>query len=126
MQAGNLLVTISKDCTARLWNVVTRQPITVLRGHKDSVCCQWLHPSASLLLTGSDDGTVRAWNPKKCSTTMILTHKQPIASVTASKDCKHALTACRTKSAWLWNLETGACTKVLRVRTPSRPLHTPS
>jgi hypothetical protein len=115
LQAGDLLVTISKDCTARLWNVVTRQPITVLRGHKGSLNCMWLHPIGSLLLTGSEDGTARVWNVRKAATTMILSHKQPVMALAVSKDTKHAMTSCHSKAAWLWNLDTGECTKMLRV-----------
>jgi WD40 repeat protein len=113
-----LLATISKDCTARIWNVVTRQPVTVLRGHTESVGCMWLARDGSLLLTGSEDGTVHIWNLRKAATSMVLAHKQPVAAFAVSKDSKHVVTTCHSKASWLWNLDTGECTKVLRVREP--------
>ena len=30
--------------------------------------------------------------------------------------CRYALTTCRTKAAWLWDLATGACVRVLRLK----------
>lgn len=110
LQAGDLLATVSKDATARLWNVVTRQPLCVLAGHTDSVSSAWLKADGSLLLTASDDGTARAWGTARGANTLILSHKQAVATVVASRDAKYALTTCRTKAAWLWDMTTGART----------------
>ena len=108
LQAGDLLATVSKDATARLWNVVTRQPLAVLAGHTESISSAWLKPDGSLLLTASEDGTARAWSTARGTNTLILSHKQPVAEVVASGAAKYALTTCLTKAAWLWDMTTGA------------------
>jgi WD40 repeat protein len=120
--AGDLLVTVSKDCTARLWNVVTRQPLAVLRGHGDSVTSAWLKRDGAAVLTASDDGTVRAWTARRGACTLVLQHKHAVAEVAATADMSRAFAACRVKAAWLWDLSTGACVKVLRVRLRTKVL----
>ena len=81
-----MLATISKDGTARLWNTVARQAGAVLRGHADGLTCGWLHPDGSTLLTGSDDGSARAWALPRGNNTLILTHKQAVTGLAATPD----------------------------------------
>lgn len=63
---AKLIVTASRDTTARVWNVGTSKTEHVLSGHKASVSCvKWGaggENGSGLIYTGSHDKTVRIWN----------------------------------------------------------------
>jgi len=44
--------------------IIIQEPINVLKGHKGPVSCLSLSPSGNLLVSGSQDATVRIWNLK--------------------------------------------------------------
>lgn len=110
-------MTLSKDHTARAWNVITRSPGPVFSGHTASVSRGWLSKEGELLVTGSDDSTARVWDVPSGRNTLVLAHKQPVIYVCGSQSRRRAFTCTGTSAAWLWNVEDGSCTSVLRVRT---------
>ncbi len=70
---GKLLASGCGDGSVRLWNATAKQqglggkigqylPTLTLKGHKDGVSELVFSPDGRMLLTGSDDGTIRAWN----------------------------------------------------------------
>lgn len=58
---GNTVVTLSKDSTARIWDVHTGSCRAVLRGHEDSIAGGCMSPDDGVLATYGFDGTVRLW-----------------------------------------------------------------
>uniref|UniRef100_A0A7S3JWN0 Uncharacterized protein n=1 Tax=Aureoumbra lagunensis TaxID=44058 RepID=A0A7S3JWN0_9STRA len=68
-----LLVTASKDESARLWNVITRKCIAIFAGdmgHRDEVLTCDIHILGRLLCTAGMDNTVKIW---RLDTTDIAT-----------------------------------------------------
>ncbi|KAG8090984.1 hypothetical protein GUJ93_ZPchr0011g27541 [Zizania palustris] len=61
---GNQLyvITGSWDNTAKIWDCQRRTCVQTLEGHMDCVSCVCSHPDLPVLLTGSNDETVRVWN----------------------------------------------------------------
>lgn len=55
---------VSSDATGRLivWDVSTFEPVAVRRGHRGSVTCMAFMPDKSMLISGSDDATVKFWD----------------------------------------------------------------
>jgi WD40 repeat protein len=53
--------TDAPEAAVRLWNLETKQETTLL-GHTGSIQGLAFSPTASVLATGSDDGTVRFWD----------------------------------------------------------------
>nr|CAG9012588.1 UM033_0004.1 [Ulva compressa] len=114
-QRGDLLVTLSKDHTARAWNVITRTAGPVFSGHSASVSRGWLSKEGELLITGSEDSTARVWDVATGRNTLVLAHKQPVVFVVGSQSRRRAFTCTGSAAAWLWNVEDGSCTSVLRL-----------
>ncbi|XP_015697972.1 putative coatomer subunit beta'-3 [Oryza brachyantha] len=61
---GNQLymITGSWDKTAKIWDCQRRTCVQTLLGHMDCITCVCSHPDLPILLTGSNDETVRVWN----------------------------------------------------------------
>lgn len=58
------MVTGSGDATARIWDCDTYTPFRTLSGHTDWVLAVGWSPDGTMIATGSQDKTVRLWNPK--------------------------------------------------------------
>ena len=48
--------------TVRIWDYQTKTCIQTLEGHTENVTSVLFHPKLPILLTGSEDGTVRIWH----------------------------------------------------------------
>uniref|UniRef100_A0A0D9XQB6 Beta'-coat protein n=1 Tax=Leersia perrieri TaxID=77586 RepID=A0A0D9XQB6_9ORYZ len=56
------IITGSLDNTAKIWDCQSRTCVQTLTGHMDGITCVCSHPDLPILLTGSNDETVRVWN----------------------------------------------------------------
>lgn len=55
----------SEDNKVYIWNIKKEQPIAVLEGHTRNVTCVTWNPEIpGMIVSVSDDGTVRVWGPK--------------------------------------------------------------
>ncbi|MCA9968041.1 MAG: hypothetical protein KC423_27535, partial [Anaerolineales bacterium] len=83
-QDGNLIVTASRDGTARLWNSAG-EPLLRLDGHQDVVESAVFDPQGQFVLTSSRDGTARRW-PIYTDLTLVLAeieaHLRPLLNAT--------------------------------------------
>lgn len=60
------LASSSKDCTVRVWDIVTYQSIYVLSSHTASVTCvKW--GGSGLIYSSSQDRTIRVWRAQDVS-----------------------------------------------------------
>ena len=60
---GQAVVMRSRDGTGWTFEAETGRPISVLAGHDDAVTSAAFSRDGRLLVTGSDDGTARIWDP---------------------------------------------------------------
>ena len=88
-------------------------PLRDLVGHTALVNC--LEASASMVLSGSADKTVRLWDLRtsKCVRTMEG-HSDAVCSVDMDGHCRTAVSGSFDKSAKLWDLGSGRCTETYR------------
>jgi WD40 repeat protein len=52
----------SDDFQLRVYNISTGERVTSFEAHPDYIRCMTVHPTLSLVLTGSDDMTIKAWD----------------------------------------------------------------
>ena len=45
-----------------MWDYQTKSCVQVLDGHTDNVSCSYFHPKLPVIISGSEDGTVRIWH----------------------------------------------------------------
>ncbi|XP_037073273.1 LOW QUALITY PROTEIN: WD repeat-containing protein 26-like [Pollicipes pollicipes] len=54
----------SEECNVYIWNTRREKPVAVLQGHTNTVnCVTWNPQCPSMLVSCSDDSTVRVWGP---------------------------------------------------------------
>jgi WD40 repeat protein len=111
---GALIVTSSKDGTARVWDGRTGAEIAVLQGHETDVNSAAFSSDGRRIVTASADSTARLWDSR---TGMMIRelrgHLRPIATATFSPDGTRVVTASSDNTARLWDVQTGRTLAVL-------------
>jgi len=71
---GGKLVSGSKDCTVRVWDVENKQAVAVLEGHTATVTCVAVAggDGGTRIVSGSSDGSVRVWDGDSLSLVWVL------------------------------------------------------
>ncbi|KAG1526209.1 hypothetical protein G6F46_005425 [Rhizopus delemar] len=125
---GKVLVTASKDKTARIWKIDVEQVDSKKRymgagvciGHTESVGAVALsRKSTTFMITGSQDRTIKYWNlrdldlenpdenyrPRSLYTHQA--HDKDINTICVAPNDKFFATGSQDKTAKLWNVDTG-------------------
>jgi WD40 repeat protein len=105
-RGGNLIVTASKDKTARVWNTAGGL-VHELKGHSDEVNRASFSPTSDLIATTSDDNTARIWTWPKGRTLILRGHDGPVYDAMFNFDGRFLLTASRDRSAKIWQTTSG-------------------
>ncbi len=104
---GDLIITGSKDRTARIWHTKRYLGPIIVRGHSSAVRDVSLSSDGRSLITASHDHTARLWDRKSGNVITILKgHKGVVSSAVFSPDGKRVLTTSFDKSARLWDTNT--------------------
>lgn len=104
---GTTAITISKDATARVWDVGSGNCRLVLRGHSDGLDSACLSADENVLATCSYDATARIWDMAGGQCLVVLTHNSPVTNVWLAPNCGYVVTLTDDKVAWLWQTATG-------------------
>lgn len=55
------ILTCSDDRTIKVWDYTTKSLIATLEGHTNNVSFAIYHPELPIIISGSEDGTLRLW-----------------------------------------------------------------
>ncbi|KAF7308636.1 Coatomer protein [Mycena chlorophos] len=56
------LVTTGDDKTVKVWDYLSKSCVQTMEGHTNNVSFAVFHPNLPLIISGSEDGTVKIWN----------------------------------------------------------------
>jgi len=116
--SGKHLATGLIDGTARLWNTLTGELLS-MEGHKDAITSVAFSPDGKLVALGSADRTASIWDSSGQLLRILAGHTGPIWAVCFTQDGKHLVTLSEDGTARFWDVLTGRLCKV--VEAPPRP-----
>ncbi|KAK3313601.1 hypothetical protein B0H66DRAFT_483850 [Apodospora peruviana] len=92
------------------WNAC----LQTLEGHGSSVNSVAFSPDSNLVVSGSDDNTVKIWDVATGACTKTLVgHSSYVNSVAFSPDSNLVVSGSDDSTVKIWDVATGACTKTL-------------
>jgi WD40 repeat protein len=95
--------------------------VVTLPGHSDLVRSVALAADGRLVLSGSNDRSVRLWDLDTGRCVRIMhDHSAPVLSVAMTSDGRYGLSSSSDKTARVWDLATGASLRTLPTDGPSR------
>ena len=56
------LVTTGDDKTVKVWDYLSKSCVQTMEGHTNNVSFAVFHPNLPIIVSGSEDGTVKIWN----------------------------------------------------------------
>lgn len=89
---GRLMVAVSDDQTARVWEAATGRRLTEVK-HEKRILSASFSPDGHRVVTASDDGTARIWDAVSGRTMVETKHPYRVRSVSFSPDGRQVLTA---------------------------------
>lgn len=110
---GTLVATASWDHTVHVWNVVTKQLVCVLNGHKTTVLSVAFANDSRTMATAGDDNTVQLWElpermPKQVFTlkpwAVLTGHTDSVKDVAFSPDGLRLVSAAADGTLRLWDV----------------------
>jgi WD40 repeat protein/serine/threonine protein kinase len=105
---GKLVVTASKDDTARLWDVDRGELLVALRGHGANVSWADFSPDGLWVVTASNDGTARVWDVASRRQAKVLTgHSGPVEFAGFGPDGRWVVTASQDQTLRVWGFPGG-------------------
>jgi len=109
---GKLILTASKDNTAKLWDAVLGKLLRNLKGHLGEVNLAEFSPDGKRIVSASSDGTAMIWDVLSGKLLNTLKgHTYGVYSAHFSIDGKKIVTASIDGTAMLWNVLNGKLLK---------------
>lgn len=111
---NDILASCSDDLTVRLWLVLRRKCIKILKKHTYHVTTLHFILKGNLLITGSADETITIWDLSSGKSLKTLAaHSDPVSSLSLTPDDTVIVSASFDGLMRLFDLETGQCLKTL-------------
>lgn len=115
----SLMISGSRDCSIKIWNIKTRQCIKTLSHHLRSVLCLDADLDKNIIVSGSSDNTILVWNySKEKAIGELLGHTGSVVNVKIY-DNKYIISCSKDSSIRIWDLKTFQLLKILNGHTGS-------
>jgi WD40 repeat protein len=102
---GTMVVTASRDCTARVWDARTGEHIGDVLKHSDVVWDAAFSPDSKLVVTASGDGSACVWEARTGTRLAELReHTGDVNSAAFSPNGQFIVTASRDHTARIWKV----------------------
>lgn len=98
----------STDKTVRVWDMETGAAVRRFKGHLSFVnSCHPARRGPTLVVSGSDDGTIRVWDTRQKDATHTLQNKYQVTAVTFTDTADRVLSGGIDNDIKLWDLRRG-------------------
>ena len=100
---GSTMISGSRDCTIKFWDMPTLTVQRTLKGHSEWVRNLLVTQDGKVLVSASDDGTVKMWDIETGRQIRTLkSHKGPVRGIALSANGKYLATAGNDRIIRLW------------------------
>ncbi|KAK7082102.1 hypothetical protein SK128_020126 [Halocaridina rubra] len=108
------LVSVSEDCTMRLWDLESGQAVALYRGHHYPIWCVTVAPLSMYIATGSYDTTARIWCTDATYPLRTLSgHTRSVDSVAFHPNGSYLATGSCDRSIRMWQVTDGDAARIL-------------
>ncbi|MBD2168091.1 PQQ-binding-like beta-propeller repeat protein [Calothrix membranacea FACHB-236] len=105
---GKQVISVSLDCTLKVWNLETGKELFTLSGHSDLVQVIAVTPNGKQVISASDDNTLKVWNLETGKELFTLSgHSHSVNAIAVTLNDKQVISASLDSTLKVWNLETG-------------------
>ena len=115
---GGRVVSGSNDKTVRVWEVESKQCISILEGHKGQVWGVAVTADGRRVVSGSRDRTLRVWDVETGLCLVTLNgHTDAVTRVAMTDEGQRVISCSWDKTVRIWDVETGGCLITLKGHT---------
>lgn len=117
---GAHIFTCSTDQTLAVWDLEKGQRIKKMKGHSTFVnSCDPVRRGQLLVASGSDDCTIKVWDPRKKNQAVSMNNTYQVTSVAFNDTAECVLTGGIDNDIKMWDLRTNSVVQKLRGHTDS-------
>jgi WD40 repeat protein len=105
---AGILISASRDSTARIWHLGNSGATAVLRGHKGTVNSAAFSPDSKRAVTSSDDTSAIVWNVESAEAEVrLLGHKAAVLGAVFDSTGSKVATFSEDQTARIWDATSG-------------------
>ncbi len=111
---NKLLLTSSRDRTAKIWDLTAKTSTLTFPEHQNSVYDVVSKPDGKLNISAGEDGQVRVWNMNDAKQVRSLSgHSKPVLKVASHPKHSVVISCGADNNVRVWNPDTGSTMRVL-------------